>query len=113
MYRKNNKGEEEVSMVILHDNIIFSSMGDILQRCVSWILSLFCLLILGNTLRELHAFSNQSSNHHSDMVIRQSYRRISPNMAQIGKEKAAIEFDKFTKFGEMERNRNMCSFHNI
>lgn len=80
-------------------------MNVVVQSCISWILSLFCLLILGNTLRELHAFSNQNPNHHSDMAIRQNCSNMSLHKFKEMQTEGEDDLNMFADFGKFERNR--------
>lgn len=83
----------------------FMNMSGFIQKCISWILSLFCMLVLGNIVHELHVFSNENSGHHSDMAIRQNYDSESAQKFEMKQTDGSNDWDKFIEFGKFERNR--------
>ena len=84
---------------------LFTNMSGLIQRCISWTVSLFCILVLGNIIYELHVFSQENLGNHSDMAIRQNRNSESSEMFEMKQTDGSDEWDKFANFGKFERNR--------
>lgn len=84
---------------------LFTNMNGLIQKCISWILSLFCILVLGNIIHELHVFSQENLGNHSDMAIRQNCNSESSQKFEMKQTDGSDEWDKFANFGKFERNR--------
>ena len=89
-------------------------MNGLIQKCISWILSLFCILVLGNIIHELHVFSQENLGNHSDMAIRQNFNSESSQKFEMKQMEGPDEWDNFANFGKSERNRIfLLIFYNI